>query len=51
MTVGSVRGKHRFEIPVRVAQGGRWPSMCATEGAISLGGHVRLKPAFMERVG
>jgi hypothetical protein len=48
MTVGSVRGKQRFETPVRVAQGGRSPWF--TSLAMSLGGHVRLKPAFMERV-
>jgi len=49
MTVGSVRGKHRFEMPVRVAQGGRSPAV-VMEVAMSLGGQVRLKPAFMERV-
>lgn len=49
MTVGSVRGKQRFEIPVRVAQGGRSPAL-ATESAMSLGGHVRLKPALTDSV-
>jgi hypothetical protein len=49
MTVGSVRGKQRFEIPVRVAQGGRSPAL-ETSDAMSLGGHVRLNPPFMERV-
>lgn len=53
MTVGSVRGKERFEIPVRVVQGGRvrGPAGEESEGARSAGGQVRLKPAFMERVG
>jgi hypothetical protein len=49
MTVGSVRGKQRFDMPVRVAQGGR--SGVATEGAMSLGGQVRLKPALTDIVG
>ena len=49
MTVGSVRGKEMFEIPVRVAQGGRDGGQSA--GARSAGGQARLKPAFMERVG
>lgn len=49
MTVGSVRGKQRFEMPVRVAQGGRSPELVMAE-AMSLGGQVRLKPALMERV-
>jgi hypothetical protein len=48
ITVGSVRGKQRFETPVRVAQGGRSPWLI--ELAMSFGGQVRLKPAFMERV-
>jgi hypothetical protein len=47
--VGSVRGKHRFEIPVLVAHGGRSPAF-ATSDAMSLGGHVRLNPALMDRV-
>lgn len=49
MTVGSVRGKHRLEMPVRVAQGGRSPVL-VTSDAMSFGGQVRLKPALMERV-
>ncbi len=60
MTVGSVRGNDRFETPVRVAQDGR---STEAEGvadvvlkaedmlAASRGGHVRLKPAWTERVG
>lgn len=49
MTVGSVRGNERLEIPVRVAQGGL--SRFWMDGAMSLGGHVRLNPAFTESVG
>lgn len=49
MTVGSVRGKQRLEMPVLVAQGGR--SGFCTAGAMSLGGQVRLNPAFTEMVG
>jgi hypothetical protein len=49
MTVGSVRGKHRFEMPTRVAQGGRSPAL-VTEAAMSLGGQVRLKPALIDSV-
>jgi hypothetical protein len=36
-------------MPVRVAHGGRSPAF-VTADAMSLGGQVRLKPAFMERV-
>ena len=49
MTVGSVRGKQRFEIPVLVAQGGR--SEFCTAGAMSFGGQVRLNPALTDMVG
>ena len=67
MQVGSVRGKERFETPrLRVEQGGRGVGVEgvvegreAGEGDVdegvreakSVGGQVRLKPAFMERVG
>src|SRR5690242_15402082 len=51
MTVGSVRGKQRLEMPVRVAQGGRsLEDAASTAAATSLGGQVRLKPALTERV-
>ena len=51
MTVGSVRGKHRFDTPLRVAQSGRWrgvlpevlpmlPELARDD--MSVGGHVRL---------
>ena len=60
MMVGSVRGKERLETPFLVAQAGR--SMLeagvleverAVEGRAeeSVGGQVRLKPPFTERVG
>jgi hypothetical protein len=49
MTVGSVRGKERLEIPVLVAQGLR--SGVARLSAMSLGGQVRLNPAFTDMVG
>lgn len=48
MTVGSVRGKQRLEMPLRVTQGGRSDAACAFEE--SLGGQVRLKPALIDIV-
>ena len=63
MTVGSVRGKHRLEIPCRVAHGGRAYSEAFSvleEIALwtlrpfidlSVGGQVRLKPALTLIVG
>lgn len=59
MMVGSVRGKEMLETPLRVAQGGRSLVLVvgvvawAEEGRLarSLGGQVRLKPPFTERVG
>ncbi len=59
MTVGSVRGNERFEMPFLVAQSERScagvagvvePMFVETE-ARSLGGQVRLVPALMENVG
>lgn len=59
MTVGSVLGKLKFEMPVLVAQEGRSrgtdadddvPVVGPTE-ARSVGGHERLNPAFTEIVG
>ncbi len=59
MTVGSVRGKQRFEMPFLVAQSER--SLAGVLGVVepmlverearSLGGQVRFVPAFMESVG
>lgn len=58
MTVGSVRGKERLEIPSRVTQSGRLEGGEATvepteveREAISLGGQVRFMPPWMESVG
>ena len=60
MTVGSVRGKERFEIPLRVAHEGRDVGVTAValpvgaeEGrdAMSVGGQMRFIPALMESVG
>ena len=61
ITVGSVRGKERFEMPCRVAQGGRSAGFrgfspvvapwAVGREAQSVGGQVRLVPAWMERVG
>jgi hypothetical protein len=45
MTVGSVRGKDRFDIRVRVTHEGRSPSCC-----LSLGGQTRLKPPLEDMV-
>jgi hypothetical protein len=50
MTVGSVRGNERFEMPVRVAHGGRGAELVSMADARSAGGHVRLKPPLTERV-
>ena len=60
MTVGSVRGKLRFETPEREAQAGRFGAGAAAtvlavgvagRRARSVGGQVRLVPAWTERVG
>lgn len=62
MTVGSVRGNDKFEMPVRVTHAGLAfdPAGCsAVEGKalptrfidLSVGGHVRLKPALTLIVG
>lgn len=51
MIVGSVRGKERLEMVVRVVQAGfssGWP--CAARAA-SVGGQARLVPAFTDNVG
>ncbi len=61
MTVGSVRGNERLEIPFRVAHGGRSVGLagCAEvvdpievwRELISVGGHVLFVPALIESVG
>ena len=58
MTVGSVRGKERLEIPFLVAQGGRSVGVAELVlpiapdiDAMSFGGHVRFVPALMDSVG
>lgn len=60
ITVGSVRGKERLEIPFLVAQAFRsvgvfWtdvaPPWAVGREAKSVGGQTRLVPAFTERVG
>lgn len=60
MMVGSVRGKLRLETPFLVAQAGRSildASVFEVERAVegtadaSVGGQVRLKPPFTDRVG
>ena len=61
MTVGSVRGNDRLEIPFRVAHGGRSAGslgfaavvepMDVGRAAMSVGGQVRFVPAFVESVG
>lgn len=60
MIVGSVRGKLRLETPLRVAQAGRVVVELEAEVVemavlgrerVSVGGQVRLKPPFTERVG
>jgi hypothetical protein len=61
MTVGSVRGKLTFEIPVRVAQGGRSVVSVgaavvvdmapAAFFAVSVDGQTRLNPPFTDIVG
>lgn len=59
MTVGSVLGKHRFDMPFLVTQSGRPVAgglsvvepMAVFIDAISLGGHVRFVPALIDMVG
>ena len=60
MTVGSVRGNERFEMPFLVAQSGRSFAGVASgaeepivvrSDARSLGGQVRFVPALMDSVG
>ena len=58
MIVASVRGKERFDIPLRVAHEGRSvgvsggvPPAEPRREAMSFGGQVRFVPALMERVG
>lgn len=61
MTVGSVRGKDRLEIPFRVAHGGRSVGLLGCSAvvepmdvgreAMSVGGQVRFVPALVESVG
>lgn len=46
MMVGSVRGKDRFEIVVRVLQGGRSAGFPSAIRAASVGGHARFVPPF-----
>src|ERR1700753_1235430 len=57
MTVGSVRGKLRLEMPVLVAQDGRSRGVAGVvtvapgSAAMSVGGHDRFHPALVESVG
>lgn len=57
MTVGSVRGKERFDIPVLVGQDGRSLGVAGVvlvvpgKGARSVGGQARFQPPFAESVG
>lgn len=51
MMVGSVRGKERLEIVVRVLHDGRSADVPSAVRAASLGGQVRLVPAFTDNVG
>lgn len=57
MTVGSVRGNERFEMPFLVTHEGRWVGVSGAvawaveRDAKSVGGQTLLVPAFMERVG
>lgn len=61
MTVGSVRGNERFEIPFRVAQGGRSVAFTGSaevvepmdvgREAMSVGGQERFVPPLIENVG
>jgi hypothetical protein len=60
MTVGSVRGNDRLEIPFRVAQPARLrgtasalvaPAWAVGREARSVGGQVRLVPALTDNVG
>ena len=53
-----MRGKERFEIPLRVAHEGRWVGVFEevlpaepSRADMSVGGQVRFVPALMERVG
>lgn len=46
MMVGSVRGKDRFEMAVRVVQAGRSAGRPSATRAASIGGQARLVPAF-----
>lgn len=48
--VGSVRGKDKFEIVVRVVQAGRSAGKPWAVRAASVGGQVRFVPAFTGRV-
>ena len=50
MTVGSVRGKERLEMEVRVLQGGRSAGFPSATKAASVGGQARFVPACTERV-
>lgn len=51
MIVGSVRGKDRLEMVVRVEQGGFSELLFSAVRALSVGGHARLVPALTESVG
>ena len=51
MMVGSVRGKERFEMVVRVLQDGRSAGLPSARSAASLGGQARLVPELTEIVG
>lgn len=63
ITVGSVRGNVRLERVVRVEHGGRSRGDNGSagvvlpivpdvvKGAMSVGGHIRLAPAFTDNVG
>lgn len=51
MIVGSVRGKDRLEIVVRVLHAGRSTAFPSASRAASLGGQARLVPALTDKVG
>lgn len=51
MIVGSVRGKERLEMVVRVEQGPFSGFLPSAARALSVGGQARFVPALTERVG
>lgn len=50
MMTGSVRGKERLEMVVRVLQGGRSAGFPCADRAASVGGQARFVPAFTDNV-